>query len=165
MRTTLSWQCYRVVDRLPYVTLSYDDAPHALFGAHMVPLFSSPLKHGRFFAERDRRTTCFLVRRFSHCATTITTTKDFIIGPKQEIMRLESSRTRRTPRLLSEPQVEASIVKKKAKTARKPKAALPPASNAGPVGNSAIKKAASATPVALEPYTVVYKVVWRGGDL
>ena len=74
-------------------------------------------------------------------------------------MRLKSSRTRRTPRLLSEPQVEASMAKKKAKTARKPKAAPPLALDAGPIGNSAVKKAALATPVALEPYTVVYRVV------
>ena len=57
------------------------------------------------------------------------------------------------------------MAKKKAKTARKPKAAPPPALDAGPVGNSAIEKAVSAAPVALEPYTVIYKVVWRGNDL
>ena len=51
------------------------------------------------------------------------------------------------------------MAKKKAKTARKLKVTPPLALNAGPIGNLAIEKAALATPVTLESYTVIYKVI------
>ena len=47
-----------------------------------IPLFSSPLKQSRFFAERDRRTTYFLIKRFSYYVIITIIIKDFIIGPK-----------------------------------------------------------------------------------
>ena len=51
------------------------------------------------------------------------------------------------------------MAKKKAKTARKLKAAPLLALDAGPIGNLVIKKATLITPVALKPYTVIYKVI------
>ena len=84
-------------------------------------------------------------------------------------MRLESSRTRRTPTLLSEPGVVAALPlarqKKAAKPATKKLVASQTAAKAHNDALASSNKPSTATSVEIGPYAIVGKVVWRGNAL